>query len=254
MKPVRGGLIFPKPGVLSQSPNVNISWSWYNEGQGLVQWTFTNNSSNQVSVILLRNGYYFGNAFWPVYLANPEFGTNWATQLTPLVDQGVTNNSPPTGIIQFTNINERIVAFIFTLGPNQTWSMLEGGFSSTFPPSNPSLYEVQLLNSGPYCVGYDQEQVTEWDLQTSTNYQGYAPNPNSFNTVLVQAPSNAPYVQLFPGDTASDGACSGQNPCVQQIINGIEQGNVTEIIDGIICLLSSYNISIEKIFERKFKI
>jgi len=247
---IRGGLIFPKPGVLSQSPNVNISWKWYNEQEGLVEWTFQNQSSNQVSVILLRNGYYFGNAFWPVYVANPEFGVNWATSLTPLVDNGVNQNAPPLGIVQFTN-GSRIVCFIFTLAPNQTWSMLEGGFSYTFPPTNPSLYEVQLDNIGQYCISYDQEQVNEWDLQTGTNYQGYSPNPNTIETVLVNAPSNAIYIQLFPYDTANNGVCTGQNPCIKEIIQGIETDNIRLIINGIMCLLSYYRIGLEDILKKK---
>ncbi|MEM3862324.1 MAG: hypothetical protein QW203_07600, partial [Thermoplasmatales archaeon] len=85
--------------VKAQSSSVTVNWTWYDESQGIVSWNFQNNSSEQKSVILYRSGYYFGNAFWPVYVNNGM--TYWATSLTPLIDQGVANNTMPIGIIDF---------------------------------------------------------------------------------------------------------------------------------------------------------
>ena len=250
-----GGIIFPKTTKdVGSSQNVSVTWDWHDEANGIVEWNFQNNSDTQQSVILYRNSYFFGNAFWPVYEANPSFEVAWATSLTPLTDNGVSNNSPPIGLVGF-GANQLIVAFVFTLGPKQDWSMIEGGYSSFFPPSGVQLYEVTLTNTGEYCIGYDPAQVTDWDTQSGTNYQGYLPNPNAFTTVAVQAPSNAPYVQLFPKDTAVIGACSPTPPtqCLQEIEQGISDLNVQEIIDGILCLLQQYSIGVEDLLERKIK-
>jgi len=45
------------------SQNISVTWSWYDENQGIVEWTFHNLGRQTESVILLRNGYYFGGAF-----------------------------------------------------------------------------------------------------------------------------------------------------------------------------------------------
>jgi len=249
-----GGIIYPKSmtKVVTSADNVTVSWDWYDETNGIVEWMFINESSNQQTVILYRNGYYFGNAFWCVYEANPQFDVSWATSLTPLVDNGINNNSPPIGLVQFGS-NQVIVAFLFTLAPHQEWSVLEGGFSASFPPIAPAVYQVSLISTGEYCIGYDQAQVSQWDQQTGTSYQGYEPNPSTFNTVLVQAPSNAIYTQLYPADTAIAGQCSGSptNQCITEIEQGIQNANIIQIIDGILCLLSKYGIGIEDIIKRK---
>jgi len=220
--------------TVSASHNVSISWSWYNENQGIVSWNFANNSTEQKSVILFRSGYYFGNAYYPIYVANGM--TSWATSLTPLEDNGIENNTMPIGIVDFNG--KKIVAFIFTLAPGQKWSVLEGGFSTIMPPTGQTVYEVTLNNVTDYCIGYDQTQVLDWDMQTQTTMQGFMPNPSTINTVEVEAPSDAPYVVLFPNDTETLGQCNNQS-CLSQIEQGISQGNTEMIFNGIICLFDS---------------
>jgi len=113
--------------VLAFSVSVNVSWSWYSKKDGIVIWTFIDRSFLQSTVILFRNGYYFGNAYFPIYLQNGM--TNWANKLSPLVDKGAEHNSMPVAILDFGNGN-RIVAFIFTLAGGQKWSVLEGYFQN----------------------------------------------------------------------------------------------------------------------------
>ncbi|MHB8154239.1 MAG: hypothetical protein ACYDG3_14525 [Bacillati bacterium] len=256
---MKGGLIRPDVIAKHVTPSpINVTWSWYDEAQGLVQWTFKNTGTEQASCILLRNQYYFGNAFWPVYVANPGFATAFAAALTPLVDNGVANNSPPLAVVDFGNGN-RIIAFVFTLSPNQIWSMLEGGFSSVMPPVFQQAPIVTLENSGSWCIGYDSQQVIDWDTQTGTNLQGYSPNPSAFNTVEVSV--TAPYIALY-NDTITQGTCSGgsaPNACVQEIIQGFENlanGNsagLIQIEEGIICLVSSLDISFSKLLMKSIK-
>ena len=68
----QGGILLTEEMKIS-SENVNVSWSWYDQAQGTVKWSFKNNFTAVKSFLLFRNSYYFGNAFWPVYINNPQF-------------------------------------------------------------------------------------------------------------------------------------------------------------------------------------
>jgi hypothetical protein len=106
----------------------------------------------------------------------------------------------------------RIVAFVFTLGPGETYQILEGGFSEEMPPSGAALYEVVEKKAGEYCIGYDPAQVADWDMQTQTAMAGYLPNPKTFQTVeLSFVDETAPSVALF-NDPIADGACPQPSP------------------------------------------
>lgn len=208
---------------------VSVGWAWYNEGQGTVEWSFRNSDAQEHSVVLLRNGYYFAGAFWPVYYENSDgrgasatnpsdnFGTNFlgaGSQISPLTDKGVARNNPPLGLITFDNpdagnisSSNSQVLFVFTLKAGETWSMLEGGFSASMTPSNISLHELHPLSHGSFCIGYDPKRVTDWDNQTSTSLKGYSPNPITMATWLLEAEKGAPFLELPYKDSYADGAC-----------------------------------------------
>lgn len=231
---VRPDVVKQKGQARAAAETITVSWKWYDEANGTVEWTFHNPSSATATCVLLRNNYYFGGAFWPVYLANPEFGMQWAQALTPLVDNGVVGNTPPMGVLEFDD-GSRQVVFLFTLAAGQTWSMLEGGFSAVSPPvvqSTPTVTGGEQATT--LCIGYDPTQVTEWDVQTGTTLQGYSPNPSTIATVIVSSPGT-PDIRLFPGDSAVDGACSGTppNPCQQILESAIQQLESGQILSGI---------------------
>ena len=257
------------------SSHVTETWQWYNEGQGVVQWNYKNDDTVPHTIVNLRNGYYFGGAFWPVYYANSNgrgasatnpadnFGVDWATALDPLKDNGVLNNAPPIGIVDFGS-GKRTVNFLFTIEPESTWSMLEGGFSALMTPSGLSAYEVALEKSAQFCVGYDPTRVSDWDTQTGTSFQGYSPNPNAFDIAEVTIETDAPFDVLPFTDSIVDGPCTGTTPpppppppspqqCISDIVIGIEdlvagqtdQG-LQEIANGIQCLFATGVLNIEK--------
>lgn len=217
----------PSPFVVRErlahaSSRVSVAWSWYDEAKGVVEWSFANEGTSQHSVILLRNGYYFAGAFWPVYWANSggrgasaanqsdNFGTEWATAIAPLVDNGVRGNSPPICLADFGG-RKKTVVFLFTLAPGETWSMVEGGFSASMTPSGISLHEAALESSGDFCIGYDPRRVTDWDQQTGTSLRGYSPDPSTFNTVEIRVEGGAPFDTLPYDDPApANGPCQGQ--------------------------------------------
>lgn len=202
MKRFHGGILLTDEMIIN-SENVNVSWAWYNVTQGTVKWSFKNYFTTTKSFLLFRNSYYFGNAFWPVYINNPQFNEKFAVSVSPLPDKGTANNSAPLCIAEFKD-GKKIVCFIFTLSPSQEWSMLEGGFSESFQPSGFSASIVSVKPSAEYCIEYDQTQVTDWDQQTGTTLTGYSPNPSVFKSVTAVADTG--YVTLF-ADVIKEGKC-----------------------------------------------
>ncbi len=195
---------------ITQSPAVSVYWSWYDQSQGIVQWTFQNNSDAVQSIALLRGAmdesgkvlvnYYFGNAYWAVYFSAGL--TGWQTQNQQLQDQGVQNNVPPLAVLQAHG--KYLVAFIFVLPPGATWSMLEGGFVNGIQPYNPVAIPAQYEGDHYFCIGYDPQQILDYEAQTGVFVSGYQPNPSTFKVSLYKL--NGPYIELFD-DTIRRGAC-----------------------------------------------
>ncbi|MEM0136157.1 MAG: hypothetical protein QXU18_13190 [Thermoplasmatales archaeon] len=223
--------------VESISTSITANWSWYNKHLGLVSWNFRNNSAFQETAVLYRSGYYFGNAYFPIYLANGV--STWGTQLSPLVNSGIDRNTMPLGIVDFGSGN-RIIAFLFTLDPGESWSVLEGGFSTTSPPSNGVVFGVMFEKSGTFCVGYDPKQVTDYDRQTTSTLKGYSPNPSNVNTVEVAISSFAQFIKLFPGDTISDNRCAGEKEVVVDNDSSVAPGDIEEIVGKVISRIRSF--------------
>ncbi|WP_075056655.1 hypothetical protein [Thermogymnomonas acidicola] len=64
-----------------------MSWAWYDQASGIVEWKLRNVGGGKGSVILIRDGYVFGGgAFWPVYLK--VFGFPVTMDDAPLVNMG----------------------------------------------------------------------------------------------------------------------------------------------------------------------
>ncbi len=185
------------------SPDVTVKWSWFDKDRGLVEWLFKNTANVKKNAVLYRNGYYFGNAFWPVYLENSGFNTQFAVSDGILRDKGTENNSAPLFVADFSG--RYIVAFLFSLGPGQKWSILEGGFSRAMEPSGYAAYEVSGIRIEEICAGYAPQQVTDWNRQTGTDMDGYSPNPSTFRSVVGNV--NAIFVQLFK-DPVRPGQCN----------------------------------------------
>jgi len=243
---IKSGSLVPSPEALeisvgntvdSISTGVSAAWEWYKRSQGIVSWNFSNDSYFQETVVLYRNGYYFGNAFWPVYV---ESGlTSWATKISPLIDRGIERNTAPIGIVDFGD-GKKIIAFIFTLSPGQEWSMLEGGFSPMSPPANAVLYGTTLEKSGQFCIGYDRKQVADYDSQTGDSLKGMSQNPSNVSTLEVSISTFARYVQLFAKDTVLESACP-ENPTYIQEAAGVNApGDLEEIIGNVVRIIRNF--------------
>lgn len=246
-----GGLV----GKYRVANPITVAWKWYDQTNGVVEWTFTNPAGIVQSCALYRAGYTFGGAFWPVYLANAEFNTAWATAQTPLVDDGAANNSAPI-CVALPPGGTPTVVFVFTLAPGQSWSILEGGFTGTDPSQLGPIETVPLApqtgQAGSWCVGYDPVQVTDWDVQTGTTLQGYSPNPETFSILPFAPPSGSPIAPVF-NDPISQGTCSGPTgpgACLAQIEAGVAAGDLTEVLDGILCLLEQLGSDLGALVKR----
>ncbi|MGI0067727.1 MAG: hypothetical protein ACREB9_04820, partial [Thermoplasmata archaeon] len=190
-KPIIGGLVRRKVVPPRASPNVTVSWKWYDQGQGLVEWTFTNNSAGLVAFVLYRNDYLFcGWAGAAVYASNPEFGVNYASEFTAMPDNGAENNSGPLGIVRWPDGTPE-VCFTFMLGPTSSWSQIEGGFTSLSPPSGAAIYELSAPIPGTYCIGYSADAVTQWNKQTGDSLSG-GPNPQAWPAIAWSLPAGVP--------------------------------------------------------------
>jgi hypothetical protein len=166
----------PRPLDVPSLDPISATWVWANQANGDITWTFTNNTANQLSFILLRNGYYFGNAFFPVY-ANGSFGAHFASSLSPLSGASL----PPLGVVGFAQpdgSSKYIAAFIFTLAGNASWTMPEGGFKG-FSPSGISAHVVTLRLNRDTCIFYDQAQVTQTTIKPMATHPDTPPIPAS---------------------------------------------------------------------------
>ncbi len=232
---VNGGLILPKKTVAG---TIEVSWDWYGDSsQGVVQWTFTNNSPNFVSGLLYRVNYPFGNAFWPIYAANSAFQTSFTTLDTPLIDNGVESNSPPLAVFQNPD-KSLFVAFLFSLQAGQEWSMLEGGFVNGMTPSMdnvPTFVYATKLGIKSYAILWDPEQCQGYNEQSGSNL----PCPIDPISVISALFSISTQITPLFNDIISNPSSStpAQPPqtCAEMFIDGIVSLNAEKIEQAFQC-------------------
>jgi len=253
-----------------------VTWGWYDQAEGIVKWTFVNPTSKEVSLMLFRNGYFFGNAFFPIYIANAGFNVSWVTTapvpvsngsnddlekhgawLAPLEIRAASASAPASAPAEAgtgTTTKKYLIAFVFTLPPDSTYSILEGGFSSEMPPS-----DIALLNVGPefpqtFCIGYDPKQVEAWDLQTKTLMGGYLPNPMTVETVpfvplnfegtnspwlIVSGDFTPSFAPLF-NDPVAPGKCTDCRDLIEEAVGYFNRGQTKEGLETLAKAIDCY--------------
>ena len=212
-------------GLIQVSNPVKVSWSWEDQQQGLVTWTFENTTSEVQTVLLQRgaeqNGvqfedYIFGQAFWAIYTYNPQFATSFMTKVLPSP-----NGTPQMAVVKSSN--GMFVAFVFVLEPNSTYTMIEGGFSNGVQPSNPVV--IPVVTDGKvysYSVTYQSNQCQGYNQQSGTNFP-CPPDPYTINSIVFTTNQTVP---IFEQDTfvpsQQETAC---NALANQIIQNFDSGN-----------------------------
>jgi hypothetical protein len=199
----------PSPHLIPQY--VTASWAWTNQSAGEISWTFVNSDPYEShTVVLYRNGYIFGGAFWPIYLG-PNSDHSMLDGTKPIAALTVNDSSAPMGILDFdpSATTRYLVAFIFTIGPGRSWSICEGGFTGVTPTAG-VCYELVSKVAGDYCVGYDPTRVYEWNNEVDAS-QGYSPNPKEFSTYAFTPEPGTPEQTLGLNDSIASGACSPRN-------------------------------------------
>lgn len=244
---IAGGLIPRRSAPPKASANVDVAWSWANESQGLVTWTFRNTSTGQVPFVLYRSGYLFGGAFGAaIYASNPGFGVSYAAEVTPLTDLGVDQNAPPLGIVRWPDGTVE-VCFVFVLAPGESYAMLEGGFSTLSPPTGAQVFEVSAPVPGSYCIGYSSAAVGQWNAQTGENLSG-GPNPQTWSAIAWSLPAGVPVDVPFPvtvgsgpcgpGGTAPPACSSYLTLAEQELADGDYVAALDSAVGFIECLLA----------------
>ncbi len=205
-----GDLLAPHPDALSPG-RVTVTAP---DASGTVTWTFTNPGSHVGSWVLQRGAaqggtpfedYVFGQAFNVVYLFNPDrFGTHLLRSIpSPLVDQGADNNTAPMGVVASGETHS--ICFLFTLAPQQTWSMREGGFSNGVRPVSPVLVPVTVASPfpQPFCYAWRPEQCEGYNQQVGSSLP-CPPNPWTIEGLLFRATQRIPNLAA---DRFTPGAC-----------------------------------------------
>jgi hypothetical protein len=214
--------------------DLQVSWEWYDKQEGIVQWNFRNAGNAPGSGLLFRATYPFGNAFWPIYVDNPEFDTHFSTLEIPLIDRGVENNSPPLAVFQNPD-KFMFVAFVFTLSPGQEWSMLEAGFINGLTPDyegSPKIIPAVKSGISSYNITWSPDQCSGYNQQTGDNLP-CPPNPLKIQSAVYQTDENiAPiFNDLIEPENAKT--------CLEKIIQGIQMDDIDEIIAGLECEFGS---------------
>lgn len=242
---VQGGLVLKK-----EIADVGVSWEWNGQAQGIVQWNFVNNAEVTQSGLLFRNGYPFGNAFWPIYEDNSaDFGTSFTSIIVPLANNGVMNNSMPLVVYQNPD-GSYFVAFVFTLAPHQSWSCLEGGFTGGMTPSGFKFVPASRLTSGRFRINYDPEQCQGYNQQSGSNLPCPA-NPVHATSVVMNL--NQQVTPMFndivlPVTIGN----SGKPSCAEMIVVGIASLNASMIIQGLECSFGNIPKEWKAVIRSKF--
>ena len=168
---------------------IEVSWAWKDEPNGLITWTFKNSTEHTESFVLLRSGYYFGNAFYPVYINNKEFGVHFDVDNFSLYE----DETPPLAVVYLSG--KPIVCFVYTMFPDSTFSMDEGGWTDGNVPTDYKAVPISEAGISYFSIKYNPEQVTQWNEQSTTQYEGWNPNPRAFRSMKFV--SLGEYISLF---------------------------------------------------------
>ncbi len=175
------------PYVESNTP-VSLSHQITTTADGCLNWILTNNT-NTVKYVSIWRGlpgyspiYFFGGAFASVYLANgvPVFGQPGVNATTAIgfISSGFAKITP---------------AFIFTLQPRQSYSVMECGF-----PDDVSglVYTPVIVNPtvpSNFIVFYDRGLVTAYEDEAG---EFVSSMPNPFLVTSVYVTYKGPYNNL----------------------------------------------------------
>jgi hypothetical protein len=239
-----GGLLIARK--QAETSDVQVSWDWQDQNQGVVRWTFVNMGNATVSGLLFRATYPFGNAFWPIYEENPAFDTSFTLMASPLVDNGAENNSPPLAIFKNPD-GSMFVAFVFTLSPGQSWSMLEGGFVDGMTPDyngTPMFVPASRESSETFIINWVPEQCQGYNQQAGTSFPCPS-NPLSVSSAVFTLPDQ---VSPLFHDIIQSGS---QKPsCISLITDGIDTGSIDTIIEGLECAFGDVGKDIVEVLKK----
>jgi len=216
---------------------VNVSYTWYDKSKGLISWNFENPNNKELSFILIRgikednkvsNIYAFGDAFYPIYYY--DFKVKFEAKPEILKNISIENNSAPLGIIENNN-NTFFVAFVYTLGPMEKYSMLEGGWINIEPGGIETIM-CDFKGVNEFSIDYDKNQCTLYNQEADTDYQ-CPPDPFNVKSGIFKINKNVK--PLF-----NDKIDIVKNECNKMLKEAMENNNYELFYESLLCLLDNY--------------
>jgi len=223
-------------------------------GQDVVEYTITNPNNVDNLCVLYRGvqnlapPYFFGNAFYAIYVgsingAGPIAYFANASQLKAPLPASETDEYPLA--VLNTGTSDGLPCFIFAVPAGGSIKLLEGGIPDASQLIDMHAYIVTASDSTNYCITYSQEAVAQYEMQTGT-IVNTPTDPFNANTVLMTAVEpNIPSNEVLPGQYATAGQCPQQPyPCqsqIEKLIQDLENGtfNPEDITNVIICMFNS---------------
>ena len=218
---------------------VKVNYTWYDKGNGIIQWNFENTGSTTRSFILLRGItennkvseiYAFGDAFYPLYYKN--FNVDFVTKPEPLANVSARTNNAPLAIIENSD-SRLLVAFLYTLSGGSKYSVLEGGWKGV-EPGGIKIVLAKYSGIKDFSIEYEKKQCTLYNEESSTDY-GCPDDPFTVKSALMKV--NNPIKPLF-NDTIS---AAGDNNCVQMLQKAMKTGNAEDYYNAMQCMLDQHN-------------
>ncbi|EME29117.1 uncharacterized protein Gasu_35060 [Galdieria sulphuraria] len=174
-----------------------VSWTYDGSSNSTIIWNFTNPTSEERSVVLIRGAtgtssssgvpaYAFGNAYFPAYAVDglAEFYSK------PTASDTKDSDTPLMLLEYLTSSSSTTyhkgVAFVFILKPGTTFTILEGGFDDIVPYCQ-TLLDVEYYDTKTVNIDYGfLSQCLEF---------GFICEPDPFNvTTAIYRPVNGSYL------------------------------------------------------------
>jgi hypothetical protein len=186
---------------------LRVSWKWLNQNEGVVMWTFEN-PTNESGAVALNRGilqqpgstYCLGDAFWPAYLednlafiaAGPYPALTGSSASLPLAAIGQ---------------DSRVICFVFTLNPGESYDLPEAGFVGISPQCT-ALLDLRFVSNINMTIAYDtQNQCREFNGNSKcppnpvqTEIPLYQPHSGKAAGAFQPSYSSGSGFVCFPGD------------------------------------------------------
>ena len=185
-------------------------------GKDVVEYDVSNSGMVGKFFVLYRGvqglapAYFFGNAFFAVYLGDIQGQGPTAYWLgvedSPTNLPENPNSSYALGVLK-TASAQGLVCFLFYVLPGATMRFLEGGIPDASRLTHLTAFVV-APSMGELCVHYSQGAVSQYESQTGYSVTNVPTDPSTIVTLLATpAATSYPTNEIIQGQYAAKGPC-----------------------------------------------